>query len=283
VDALSARVRELPLVFLDLETTGLKPEEGDEILEFGAVKTLAGNEIGQMDTLVRPSRPIPPASAKVHGITDLFVMGAPAFDQVAQDILTFIGDAVIVAHNAPFDVSFLVTQLEKLQRKLPDNPVLDSLPLSRSVLPGIPNHKLDTLKKYFDVAAVRAHRALDDSRALSKVFAKIVETHFHGIGGGPTLADVIARAGGAFRFSDFGEGLPFKVPEQRALIRWALREKADLVVSYLAPGRLTPEDVRIAPVKTLKSPEPCLMAISKPKGTEVSLLLRGIRSLKKAG
>ena len=282
MDLLSARVRDLPLIFLDLETTGLNPEEGHEILEFGAVKTVNGEEKAQIDTLIRPTKPIPPESVKVHGITDLFVMGAPSFEMTAGDLLEFIGDGVVIAHNAPLDVGFLALAFEALGRPFPENLVVDTVALARNLLPSSPNHKLDTLKKMFDVTADRVHRALDDSRALSKVFARMLEQHFHSLDGGPTLNEVASRAAPIFRFSDFAGGLPHRSPEHRALVRWALRDKGELHVSYASPGRTVPEEFRVCPVELIKGTPPVLKALVRPKGEEIGLEMDRIRSLRRA-
>lgn len=282
MDLLSARIRELPLVFLDLETTGLNPEEGHEILEFGAVKTQAGEEKAQISTLIRPTNPIPPESIKIHGITDLFVMGAPSFEMAAPDILEFIGDSVIIAHNAPFDVGFLSVALQAVGRKLPDNLVLDTVPFSRALHPTQQNHKLDTLKKNYGVTAERAHRALDDSRALARVFARMVEKHFHNLEGGPTFAEVSAKAVPLLRFHDFADGIPAQKPEHRALVRWALREKADLHMSYSAPGRSFPEDIRVSPIELTSSAPMQLRAMLRPKNEEIHIDFGRIRACRRA-
>lgn len=283
MDVLSARIRELPLVFLDLETTGLNPEEGHEILEFGAVKTQGGEEKAQIATLIRPSKPIPPESVKIHGITDLFVMGAPSFDMAAPDILEFIGDSVIIAHNAPFDVGFLSVALQACGKKLPENLVLDTVQLSRTLHPTDMNHKLDTLKKNYGVKAERAHRALDDSAALARVFTKMLERHFHNIEGGPTFGEVAAKAAPLLRFQDFADGIPANKPEHRALVRWALREKADLALSYSAPGRHVPEDIRISPIELTQGTNVMLRAMLRPKNEEVQIDFGRIKTCRRAG
>ncbi|MBI4859441.1 MAG: 3'-5' exonuclease [Candidatus Riflebacteria bacterium] len=280
-EQLSTRVRELPLVFLDLETTGLKPEAGDEILEFGAVKTVGDQQTAEMDTLIKPTRPIPPEAAKVHGITDLFVMGSPSFEMAADEILTFIGDAVIVAHNAPFDAGFLATGLQTAGKKIPGNLVLDTLSLARTLMPASPNHKLETLKRHFGVVVDRAHRALDDSRALARVFSRMLEKHFHAIDGGPTLAEVVARAVPLLRLIDFADGLPFKVPEMRALARWAIREKTELLVGHLPPGRPGLEEVRLVPTEVTAGKKPELKGTVKGTGKEIALAVPQIRSIRK--
>ena len=283
MDVLSTRIRELPLVFLDLETTGLNPEEGHEILEFGAVKTQAGEEKAQIATLIRPTRPIPPESVKIHGITDLFVMGAPSFEMAAPDILEFIGDSIIIAHNAPFDVGFLSVALQQVGRKLPDNLVLDTVQLSRTLHPAQMNHKLDTLKLNYAVAADRAHRALDDSRALARVFVKMLEKNFHNLDGGPTFAEVAAKAAPLLRFLDFADGIPAPKPEHRALVRWALREKADLHMSYSAPGRTIPEDIRVSPIELTSGATMQLRAMLRPKNEEIHLDFGRIKACRRAG
>lgn len=283
MDLMAEKLRDVPIVFLDLETTGLSPEAGHEILEIGAVRTKGGEERGYLESLVRPSKPIPPESSKIHGITDLFVMGAPTVDMVLNDLLTFIGDAVVIAHNAPFDLGFVSLALEAISTKLPNNPVIDTVLLSRRLHPGSPSHKLDTLKKTYGVTAERAHRALDDTRALAKVFAKMVEAHFPAINGGPTLADVAAKAAPVYIFSDFAGGLPVKGSEMRGLLRWALREKEALVASVLPSGRLTPVEYVIVPT-SLKGTPPALKG-TQPRKNDEELVIKfsELTQLRRAG
>lgn len=277
---LGGSVHELPLVFFDIETTGLSVEKGDEIVEIGAVKTVGGEETASLENLVKPGRPIPPESTRIHGISDLFVMGAPTIGELAADLLKFMEGCVIIAHNAPFDIGFLSAALEKQGMKLPKNLILDTVALSRAVIPELPNHKLDTLKKHFAVPAARSHRALDDSRSLAKVFDKMMKTYFPMLDGGPTLGTVVSRGSGVFRFDDFGSGMPVGHPEHRALLRRSMREGRDVVITMLSPGRFMPEEVRLRPQEVgIVSSGPIIRGVESG-GAERTIDVRAVKDIR---
>src|SRR5664279_3363886 len=105
-DELGTALREVTFVVVDLETTGGSPQSS-AITEIGAVKTRGGEVLGEFQTLVDPGGPIPPFIVALTGITDAMLIAAPRIEQVLPAFLEFLGDAVLVAHNAPFDVGFL--------------------------------------------------------------------------------------------------------------------------------------------------------------------------------
>ncbi|NNE44921.1 MAG: 3'-5' exonuclease, partial [Gemmatimonadetes bacterium] len=122
-------------IVLDFETNGLAPARGGEVIEVGAVRVERGRTTGTFDRLARSNHPIPPSAVGVHGITDEMIAGAPHFAEMVQDLLEFVGDAVVVAHNAGFDRRFLLAGAELVGARRPDNPFVDTLKHSRALDP----------------------------------------------------------------------------------------------------------------------------------------------------
>ncbi|MEM8537841.1 MAG: exonuclease domain-containing protein [Pseudomonadota bacterium] len=138
-------VSELCFVVLDLETTGLSPAS-DEIVQMAAVRVLNGSLVQgeELNLLVHPGRPIPPASTEIHGITDADVIGAPDAITACRKLHAFAQDAVLVAHNVPFDLGFLKKTAATADMRW-DNPVLDTVLLSALVFGVTEDHSLDAL------------------------------------------------------------------------------------------------------------------------------------------
>ncbi|WP_084126677.1 DEDD exonuclease domain-containing protein [Demequina sp. NBRC 110054] len=163
-------------VVVDLETTGGSPETS-AITEIGAVKTRGGEVLGEFQTLVDPGAPIPPMIVALTGITDAMVYAAPRIEQVLPAFLEFLGDAVLVAHNARFDVGFLKAACRAHEYAWPGNEVVDTLVLARraTTKEEAPNKKLGTLARVFGTQVTPNHRALEDARATSEVLHGMLE------------------------------------------------------------------------------------------------------------
>ncbi|KXK60245.1 endonuclease [Micromonospora rosaria] len=188
-------------VVVDLETTGGAPDGGG-ITEIGAVKVRGGEELGVLATLVNPGVPIPPFITVLTGITQAMLLPAPPIERVLPSFLEFLADAVLVAHNAPYDVGFLKAACAKHGYRWPHPRVLDTAALARRVLSRdeVPNRKLGTLAAYFRTSTQPTHRALDDAKATVDVL--------HGL---------IGRLGG-HRVDTVGEAIEFAravTPTQR--------------------------------------------------------------------
>lgn len=164
-----------PFVVVDLETTGAGADAS--ITEIGAVRVCGGEVEGEFQTLVNPHAHIPPLVSVLTGITDAMVAGAPRVDQVVPPFLEFARGAVLVAHNAGFDVGFLKRACAAHDLAWPGFGVLDTVALARGVLlrDEVPNVKLATLARHFRVAEPPNHRALTDARATVTVFHKLLE------------------------------------------------------------------------------------------------------------
>lgn len=163
-------------VVVDLETTGASSRHS-AITEIGAVKVRGGEIIGEFQTLVDPGAPIPPFIVALTGITDAMVVAAPRIEQVLPSFLEFLGDAVLVAHNARFDVGFLKAACTAHAYEWPHPLVVDTLVLARRALTKeeAPNKKLATLARVFGTTITPNHRALEDARATSEVLHGLLE------------------------------------------------------------------------------------------------------------
>ncbi len=168
-------LRKLTYVAFDTETTGLNPSEGDEIIQLGAVRVvnnrLLHNEC--IDQLVNPQRPVPQSSVAVHGIDPQLLPEQPVITQVLPSFHAFASDAVLVAHNAAFDMRFL--QLKEDEAGLAfDNPVLDTLLLSSVVHPNQEGHSLDAIAERFNITIVGRHTALGDALVTAEILLKLI-------------------------------------------------------------------------------------------------------------
>ena len=173
---LGTPLRDVTFVILDLETTGGAPADAG-ITEIGAVKVRGGEVLGEFQTLVNPGAPIPPFVAALTGITDALVAGAPRLPAVLPGLLAFLGDAVLVAHNAPYDTGFLTAACRLHGQAWPAPAVVDTARLARVALhrDEVPNCKLGTLAAFVRSPVTPTHRALDDARATADVLHALLE------------------------------------------------------------------------------------------------------------
>lgn len=161
-------------VVFDIETTGLS-KETESITEIGAVKVVDGKIIDRFSTFVNPERPIPAEITKLTGITNEMVADAPVITEILPKFLEFCQDAVLVAHNANFDTGFIRLNAERKCGIEVKNTVLDTLELSRSLLPELKKHKLDIICEQLDVSLEGHHRAVNDAEATAEVFLKFID------------------------------------------------------------------------------------------------------------
>jgi DNA polymerase III subunit alpha, Gram-positive type len=165
---------ETDFVVFDLETTGAKTPPC-RITEIGAYRISRGKIIGEFETLVNPECLIPPFISDLTGISNSMVRRAPKFCDVANDFLDFIGDAVLVAHNAHFDMRFLNYEIGRIYDGYRlGNPSLCTVQLSRKLLPHIANHRLHTVADYYSIIIENRHRAGGDAHATAKIFVNLL-------------------------------------------------------------------------------------------------------------
>ena len=170
---------EVIFTIFDFETTGLSPLLGDEIVEIGAIKVCEGEIISSYHSLINPGRDIPPEVTAINKITNEMVVNAPSLLEKLPEFLDFIDENVLVAHNAPFDYSFLVNAVNKLGFKKLNNYVVDTLVLSRKLYSFLSHHNLEYLKEYHNIYSTTIHRAIEDSiitfKLLMILFGKLKE------------------------------------------------------------------------------------------------------------
>lgn len=168
------KLPETDFVVFDLETTGAKCPPC-RVTEIGAYRIENGQIVGEFQTLVNPETSIPPFIVALTGITDAMVRNAPKFSEVIPDFLDFIGDAVLVAHNAHFDIRFLNNEIGRIYDGYRvANPHLCTVQLSRKLLPQIENHRLHTVADYYSINIENRHRAGDDAFATAKIFVNLL-------------------------------------------------------------------------------------------------------------
>lgn len=164
----------IDLVFFDLETTGGNPYNSS-IIEIGAIKFSDGQEVGRFETLVKPRHPISPIVQKITGIKNDMVKNAPNLEEIFEDFLLFVGDAVLVSHGASADVAFFAHHKEKLLHKPFNNYFLCTHLLVANFLPTLESKTLTGVAAYFNFQNKYAHTALDDAITTEHIFWKIYE------------------------------------------------------------------------------------------------------------
>jgi len=160
-------------VVFDIETTGLYAEK-DKIIEIGAVKILEGKICDTFSTFVNPGIPIPEFISRLTGINDSMVADAPGIEEALGGFLQFVGDLPVVAHNASFDAGFIKVSARSIGRNF-DNTVVDTLQLSKNLIPNLDKYRLNIVAKHLGVELKNHHRAVDDAAAAAGIFIKCVE------------------------------------------------------------------------------------------------------------
>lgn len=192
-------------VVFDLETTGLDPKK-DRIVEIGSVKFDRRGIVARFSVLINPEIPMPSAASQVNHITDAMLKGKPVLNDALPDFIRFIGDAILIAHNASFDCGFINEALsnrykrtnkhddEPNQPSLLDDPpagrpediwnspfsslpnrIVDTIPLAKTVFPGRYKYNLQDLSRDLGIQSKDAHRAEDDARVCMEILLKCIE------------------------------------------------------------------------------------------------------------
>ena len=171
---------ETTFAVLDLETSGGSPNSGAGITEIGVVKVRGGKVLGTFQSFVDPGHSLPPFITQLTGITDEMLFSAPFIDEVLPTLFEFLGstdETVLVAHNSPFDMSFLKAAALAHELAWPNYLTVDTARLARAVLDRdeVSNCKLGTLATFFNAQTSPNHRALDDALATVDVLHGIIE------------------------------------------------------------------------------------------------------------
>ena len=190
-------------VLFDTETTGLDPLTGDRVLEIAALELVGDLPTGRhYHTLIDPERDVPEEAARVHGYTRAHLAGQRKFHEIAHEFLAFVGDDMLIAHNAPFDFGFVNAEFARIGLpSLPLTRMVDTLDMARTRFPGLPN-SLDALCRRFeiDLSARTTHNALLDCRLLAEVYVELMGGRQRGLelaiaAGGPSAVAYARQAG----------------------------------------------------------------------------------------
>lgn len=164
-------------IVLDTETTGFEPADGHRIVEIGCVELVEHMPTGKTyRCYLNPERAVPVDSQRIHGLTDEFLADKPKFSDVVDDLLAFIGDSVLVIHNASFDLKFVNSELHRIGRPpIPYARTVDTIEIAKSKIPGA-RYSLDELCKRFgiDLTARTKHGALLDAELTSQVYMELL-------------------------------------------------------------------------------------------------------------
>lgn len=181
-------------ISFDIETTGLSAKT-ESMTEIGAVRIHNGEITETFNTFVDPEKPVPAKITELTGITSEMVQGAPKEAEALKAFMEFCGeDAVLVAHNAPFDTAFMRAAAERAGLDFP-YPYIDSVPVCRSLLKDLKNAKLDTVAKYLKLKPFNHHRASDDATVLAEIFLNLLQ-RLRDDCGAETVADINAALAG---------------------------------------------------------------------------------------
>lgn len=182
----------------DVETTGLQPAYGHRICEIACLRLHGGVEVGRFESLVDPGRDISPGAYRINHITPQMLAGAPVFGTVAWPVLDLMEGAVLVAHNAPFDLGFLASELDLAGLPAPGGPVVDTLALSRRIY-SFPRNSLSAVADSLGVEAGPSHRAMGDVLTTCQVLERQLwdlEKRY----GVTTLGELVAFQGGSVAY-----------------------------------------------------------------------------------
>jgi len=162
-------------VVLDVETTGLEPAKGEEIIEIGAEKLQGREVIGEFVRLIKPTKPVPAETTAIHGLTnENLALEGQLIKEVMPEFMEFLGSSIIIAHNAAFDVGFLNVELGRLGLPLLKNQTIDTIEIAKRYL-ILSSYRLQNVAAYLKVPQPSAHRALVDVQTTREVFFKLID------------------------------------------------------------------------------------------------------------
>ncbi len=252
-----------PIIAIDTETSGQYPIL-DDLCEIAAVKSVGGKEMEAYQTLVKPRNRMSDFIIGIHGITNEMVARAPTVDQVIGEFLDFVKDGVVVAHHSPFDIGFLVYDLEKQNLPLPDQPVLCSSLISLNSIQGPSNHKLQTLVKYLGLQGGTAHRALDDAKTSLQLLLKCFQRKEV-----KTFADAFKIQGEPLWWQDFsikGKKLQSQIWQK---VMEAIENQKNLEIIYMG-GSFKGQKREVTPLSVVCNPGGDFMVALDQKEPEKS-------------
>ncbi len=248
---------DFPIIAIDTETSGQYPIQ-DDLCELAAVKSINGKVVDTYQTLVKPRETMSDFIIGIHGITNEMVADAPKIEEVLPDFANFVEEGVIVGHHSPFDLGFLVYDMERLGMKLPNHPAFCSSLISRNAIIGPPNHKLQTLVKYLDLDGGQAHRALDDASACLQLLFRCFQKKSV-----ETFEDAFKLQGSPLWWQDFSINGKMLQSQQWTKVIEAIENKKGLEIIY-AGGSMKGKKREVKPLSVVCSPTGDFMVAVDP-------------------
>lgn len=266
--------KQATFVAIDLETTGKYPLDA-EICEVAGVKWSQGQIVGEFQSLVKPTRPMNAEVIAIHNISNEMVSDAPRIHEILPEFAKFIGDAIPLAHHAPFDMGFLSWDLERLNLPLPVKDSFCTAIISRKAIPTSPNHRLQTLINYLHLPAGSAHRALDDAKACLAVALDC----FGRIGADATIDDIQKLQETQLKWTDYSL---INLTEQEAMMNLltAIKHHASVDLVYMGGSR--PGSPRqLEPIGIVRNPNGDFLVAREPDDEQTKrYFLSQVKSVK---
>lgn len=224
-------IKQQTFVAFDTETTGLWAPS-NRIVEIGAIKFKPGDDnSAKFQTLVNPQKPIPPEVIRIHQITDADVANAPTAEVVMERFIEFCGeDSILIAHNAPFDISFVGCELDRYEMQFSDNTIIDTTDIFRRYFPNLASYSLLSLAQHFSIVDIQSHRALADAVIVQRLFEIAA----------PKLGDIKQQSDLSHILSTYKMGdwraRNTTLPEEYSDLNHALDEKKRIRIVYATPS-----------------------------------------------
>ena len=169
-------IRQAEFIVFDVETTGLSPTGGDRIVEIAALKVKEGKIVGEFYYLVNPKRALSAEAMMINQVTEEMVANAPTSQVVLPQLIDFIGGACVAGHNVRFDLGFVGYELALIGRRIKEEtPVVDTLKMSRELLPYLNNHKLAYIARSLGISIGETHRAMADVKITVAVLIRLMD------------------------------------------------------------------------------------------------------------
>lgn len=188
-------------VLFDIETTGLDPEY-DEIIEIGAIKVDNNKVMDEFHSLIKPDNEIDEFITNLTGITNEMVENAPNIEEVLPNFINFIGDEILIGHNVNFDINFVYDKTVNLGLGIVKNNYVDTMRLSRILLPELPHHRLKDLAEYYEIDTKGNHRASKDVQITNEVYLKLYDEMLNKFGTLEEFLNQCRRKRQSIKFSD---------------------------------------------------------------------------------
>ena len=188
-------------VLFDIETTGLDSEY-DEIIEIGAIKVDNNKVMDEFHSLIKPDNEIDEFITNLTGITNEMVENAPNIEEVLPNFINFIGDEILIGHNVNFDINFVYDKTVNLGLGIVKNNYVDTMRLSRILLPELPHHRLKDLAEYYEIDTKGNHRASKDVQITNEVYLKLYDEMLNKFGTLEEFLNQCRRKRQSIKFSD---------------------------------------------------------------------------------